>query len=91
MSNETMRFARRLSDINPYMSGPVEPMPEPREPEFYLYFVYVVIVIALAAMAWSAQATPTCQCLSCQCLSVCRQSANSIAPGEAREPAQRRH
>ena len=54
MSNETMRFARRLSDINPYMSGPVEPMPEPHHPHDRLVMVASTIAAAaLTLIGWA--------------------------------------
>jgi len=49
MSNETMRFARRLSDINPYMSGPVLPMPTARSGTIRGYLLAIAIGVMLAA------------------------------------------
>ena len=51
MTNYTLRFPRRMSDINPYMSGPVEPMAEPHHPHDKLVMVGSVIAgLAVLAM-----------------------------------------
>jgi hypothetical protein len=53
-SNTNLRFARRMSDINPYASGPVQPMPTARTGTIRDVLLAVCISIALAAslVAW---------------------------------------
>ncbi|MDB5887051.1 MAG: hypothetical protein JWR74_3222 [Polaromonas sp.] len=54
MNAETLRFARRLSDINPYMSGKVEPMPEPHHPHDRIVMAgSAVAAVVLVLMAWA--------------------------------------
>lgn len=50
-SNHSGRIARSMSDINPYMSGPVELMPEPKSrrlQDVVIYAISVAVVIGLA-------------------------------------------
>ena len=51
-SNQTGRYARTMAQINPYMSGPVHPMPEPKtrhwqDVALYLAGVLAVLVVAI--------------------------------------------
>jgi hypothetical protein len=57
MSNDNLRFSRRMSDINPHMSGPVLPMETARSGTIRGYLLAVAIGLALAwmyAQGWPA-------------------------------------
>jgi hypothetical protein len=57
MSNENMRFSRRLSDINPHMSGPVLPMPSAKSGTIRGYLAAVAVGLMIAgflAAGWPA-------------------------------------
>ena len=55
-SNQTGRMARQMIEINPYMSGPVESMPEPKrrlwqDVAVYLAFVAAMILAAIVGQS----------------------------------------
>lgn len=57
MSNENLRFSRRMTDINPHMSGPVLPMQTARSGTIRGYLLAVAIGLLLAwayAQGWPA-------------------------------------
>ena len=57
MTNYTLRFPRRMSEIKPYMTGPVEPMPDHRKGTIrgVLLAVFVGAWLAWALMTWAMQ------------------------------------
>ena len=54
-SNHSGRIARSMSDINPYMSGPVHPMPEPKTRHWQDAALYLIGVVAVLVVAMVGQ------------------------------------
>ena len=50
-SNFSGRIARQMSDINPYMSGPVEPMAEPKTRHWQDAVIYAIAVVVFVGLA----------------------------------------
>ena len=58
MNNDNLRFSRRMTDINPHMSGPVEPMADKRRPGSIRGALLAVVIggwLAWAVMTWAMQ------------------------------------
>lgn len=57
-SNYTGRIARSMIEINPYMRGTVEPMPDPtKEPKARFWqdaALYVIVPVVMAVIWWQA-------------------------------------
>ena len=58
MKNDNLRFSRRMSDINPYMSGKVDPMADKRRPGSIRGVLLAVVIgcwLSWALMTWAMQ------------------------------------
>ena len=56
-STHSGKFARTMQQINPYMSGPVQPMPDPRRETLRsaLLAAFIGLVLAGALVTWAMQ------------------------------------